>query len=397
MTDSISYLYSLESRGIKLGLKRTLSLLNDCNNPQNKLRCIQIAGTNGKGSVSAMISNALFLFGYKVGLYTSPHLIHLNERIRINGISIQNRDINFIINKHKKMIEKNEASFFEAMTMMAFTYFVNQKVDVAILETGLGGQYDSVTTCKPEATVLTPISMDHREILGDTIEKITYEKAGIIKKNIPIFSSKQNKKVENILNTIAKDNQSSIYFCKYNDSFKLKFLKGKHQEENAQLAYDVINNLFNINSKKLKKYILEAKWPGRYQIIKNTPYIIFDVGHNEDSINVFLDEYLKETISGKKYLIIVLQDRKNIKKISKRINSSFDQIICSQTPSKFSMKAEKLFNIFEKEKTEIIYNVKEAILKINDKLEENDSLAIIGSHYLGETILSVYKKTFDKL
>ena len=397
MTEITSYLYSLESRGIKLGLERTLSLLQDCNNPQNKLRCIQIAGTNGKGSVSALISNALSLLGYKVGLYTSPHLIHLNERIRINGFSIQNKNIDCIINKYKTAIEKNESSFFEVMTMLAFTYFVNEKVDIAILETGLGGRFDSVTACKPDATVFTPISMDHNEILGDTIEKITYEKAGIIKKNTPIFSSKQNEKVKKILNIQAKFHNASIHFCKYNNSFKLKFLKGKHQEENAQLAYDVVKNLFNINNQKLKKNILKTKWPGRYQVLKKSPYIIFDVGHNQEGINVFLNENKKEKIIGKKYLIIVLQNRKNIEKTSKKINVMFDQIICSETASKFSMKAEKLFNLFEKEKTEIIYNVKEAIIKVNDKLKKNDSLVIIGSHYLGETIQSVYKKSFEKL
>ena len=177
----------------------------------------------------------------------------------------------------------------------------------------------------------------------------------------------------------------------------MKFLKGKHQEENAQLAYDVVKNLFNINNQKLKKNILKTKWPGRYQVLKKSPYIIFDVGHNQEGINVFLNEYKKEKIIGKKYLIIVLQNRKNIEKTSKKINVIFDQIICSETDSKFSMKAEKLFNLFDKEKTEIIYNVKEAIIKVNDKLKKNDSLVIIGSHYLGETIQSVYKKSFEKL
>ena len=397
MSDLKAYLYSLETRGIKLGLSRTKSLLNDCNNPQNKLRCIQIAGTNGKGSVSAMLSNVLKLSGYKVGLYTSPHLINLNERIRINGSSINNKEINLILEKHKKAIEKNKASFFEAMTMLAFTYFVNKKVDIAILETGLGGKFDSVTTCNPEAVVFTPISMDHSEILGDTIEKIAVEKAGIIKNNIPIFSSKQEKKVEKILKVKAREKQSVVNFSNKINSIKLKFLKGTHQQENAQLAIDIIHKIFKIKHTQIYKYIEETKWPGRYQIINKLPFIVFDVGHNQEGISAFLDEFENEKISGKKYLIIVLQSRKKIEKVSNRINNIFDQIICSQTDNKQSMQAEILYNFFSKKNTIVIKNINEAIFKINDKLKKNDSLAIVGSHYLGKSIQRVYKNSFDSL
>ena len=397
MNDPISYLFSLENRGIKLGLERTKSLLKSCNNPHEKLKCIQIAGTNGKGSVSSMISNGLHSLGYNVGLYTSPHLIHLNERIRINGNQIKNDELTQIIKKNKNNIQKNNSSFFEAMTMIAFIYFKKKKVDFSILETGLGGRLDSVTTCFPQLTIFTPISMDHKEILGDTIEKIAYEKAGIIKNNVPVFSSKQNKKVKNILENQAKKKKTKIFYCQYKNIFKLKYLKGKHQEENAQLALDIISNLVPIEQQKIIYGIENTKWYGRYQILKKNPYIIFDVGHNEDGINVFLNEYKKEKIKGKKYLIIVLQNRKSITKIEKKINCIFDEIICSQTLSKFSMKAENLYNSIKSNKTKIIINIEKAIQNINNKLKLNDSLVIMGSHYLGESIKRVYKNSFDKL
>ena len=396
MIDSISYLHSLESRGIKLGLKRTQLLLKSCNNPQKKFRCIQIAGTNGKGSVSAMVANALTLLGFKVGLYTSPHLINLNERIRVNGLPITNQEINNIVNLYKKEIEINESSFFEAMTMIAFNYFVDKNVDIAILETGLGGKFDSVTTCYPDLIAFTPISMDHKEILGDTIEKIAKEKFGIIKKNIPICSSKQFKKVEKILKKLANEKKAPLFISDYQEKIKPNFLKGKHQQENAQLALDIIIHLVKIDKKKAIKFIELTKWPGRYQILKKKPYIIFDVGHNEEGINSFLEEYKKEKILGKRYLIFVLQKRKKIYKSKTIINKLFDQIICSQTSNQFSMSASELFEFFNK-KAIIIKNINDAINHINNKLKSKDSLAIIGSHHLGESIQRVYKNNFDKL
>ena len=396
MTESIVYLHSLETRGIKLGLKRTQLLLENCNNPQKNLRCIQIAGTNGKGSVSAMISNALIFSGYKVGLYTSPHLINLNERIRINGIPISNLEISIIVKKYKKEIEKNSSSFFEAMTMIAFTFFKKNNVDIAILETGLGGKFDSVTTCFPEATVITPISMDHKEILGDTIEKIAEEKFGIIKNNIPIFSSAQKNKVKRNLKKRAIEKKAPLFICNYKDNIKPIFLKGKHQKENAQLAYDVISYLFKIDKKKIIRSIEKTKWHGRYQILQKNPLIIFDVGHNDEGIKSFLEEYQKEKIKGKRYLIIVLQNRKKINQTRNIINKLFDQIICSETDNQFSMKASKLATFFNK-KAKQIKDINKAINHINQKLEKNDSLAIVGSHYLGKSIQRVYKNNFDKL
>ena len=395
--NNLSYLLALESRGIKMGLNRTKKLLDSCKNPEQNLKCIQIAGTNGKGSVASMLSNILIGLGLKVGLYTSPHLVSINERIRINGHPIKNKDLNYIIKKYKKSIEINKASFFEAMTLIAFSYFQIKKTDIAILETGLGGRYDSVTACNPELVVFTPISIDHKEILGDTIEKIALEKSGIIKFQTPIFSSKQKQSVRNILIKKAKEKECHINFCSYENHIKLKYLYGQHQNENAQLAYDVAKFLHSNKKDIILKKLKETKWPGRYQVIKKNPYIIFDVGHNEEGINVFLNQYEKENIIGKKYIIIVLQKRKSIINQAKRIENFFDLVICSETENKYSMDASVLNENFSKSKSIIIKNVEKAIKTINKKLDLNDSLVIIGSHYLGNSIQRVYKKSFDSL
>tara|TARA_Y100001980_G_C14552776_1_gene337325 strand:+ start:1458 stop:2648 length:1191 start_codon:yes stop_codon:yes gene_type:complete len=395
--NNLSYLLALESRGIKMGLNRTKKLLDSCKNPEQNLKCIQIAGTNGKGSVASMLSNILIGLGLKVGLYTSPHLVSINERIRINGHPIKNKDLNYIIKKYKKSIEINKASFFEAMTLIAFSYFQIKKTDIAILETGLGGRYDSVTACNPELVVFTPISIDHKEILGDTIEKIALEKSGIIKFQTPIFSSKQKQSVRNILIKKAKEKECHINFCNYENHIKLKYLYGQHQNENAQLAYDVAKFLHSNKKDIILKKLKKTKWPGRYQVIKKNPYIIFDVGHNEEGINVFLNQYEKENIIGKKYIIIVLQKRKSIINQAKRIENFFDLVICSETENKYSMDASVLNENFSKSKSIIIKNVEKAIKTINKKLDLNDSLVIIGSHYLGNSIQRVYKKSFDSL
>ena len=167
----LSYLLTLETKGIKLGLDRTRQILKACDNPHKKIKTIQIVGTNGKGSTSAMIANILKVSGYTVGLYTSPHLNTINERIRINGQAIPNNQIIKFIDQYKSHIDKLQISFFEAMTALALWHFNNAKVDIAVLETGLGGRLDSVSICSPELLVFTKISLDHQHILGSTIEK----------------------------------------------------------------------------------------------------------------------------------------------------------------------------------------------------------------------------------
>ena len=188
------YLFSLESKGIRLGLKRTLQLLKKCKSPHKRLNIIQIVGTNGKGSTSAILSKLLSL-EYSVGLYTSPHLYSFNERIRIDGRPIPNRIVAEFIKKFKPQIESVDASFFEVMTVMAVWYFSERKVDYAIMETGLGGRFDSVTACGAKIIGITPISMDHSHILGESILEIANEKIAAIKPNSDVFSVFQLKKI----------------------------------------------------------------------------------------------------------------------------------------------------------------------------------------------------------
>ena len=192
-------LFNLQRLGIKLGLEHTFRLLDFIGNPQDDLTMVHVAGTNGKGSTCAMIASILHASGKNVGLYTSPHLIRFNERIRINGYPIPDKQIITFMKKVGPVVQEIESTFFETTTAMAFDYFQQQKVDVAVIETGLGGRLDSTNVIKPKVTVISHISMDHMDILGKDIEKIANEKAGIIKNNVPLIIAEQTPKVKNIL------------------------------------------------------------------------------------------------------------------------------------------------------------------------------------------------------
>jgi len=245
------YLLSIESSTIKLGLERTIKLMNFCGNPQQGLPVIQVAGTNGKGSTSAMIAKILECAGYKVGLSTSPHLVNVNERIRVNGNPINDEMLALFIEKYKLGIEMFSASFFETITAMAFWFFKEKNVDIAVMETGLGGRLDSVTICNPILTVITPISLDHTEILGDSIKKIAYEKAGIMKKGVPCVISKQENQAYSVLNKSASKLNCDLIISTNTYSQIKPALMGKYQYENACLAYLLLkltNYIFQMNS-----------------------------------------------------------------------------------------------------------------------------------------------------
>ena len=185
---ALTKLFALHTFGMKLGLDNIKNFLDHIGNPQKKLKTIHVAGSNGKGSTSAFLSSILQELGNKVGLYTSPHFVRYNERIRINGIEIPDTYVAGFVQKYDKFIEEHKLTFFEVTTAIAFQYFVDEKVDIAVIETGLGGRLDATNVLSPLATVITSISLEHTHILGDTIEKITTEKAGILKSSVPVFT-----------------------------------------------------------------------------------------------------------------------------------------------------------------------------------------------------------------
>ena len=398
--DSVQYLLSIETRGIKLGLQRTRELMAACGNPQAGLPSIQVAGTNGKGSVCAMLANIFKTAGYKTGLFTSPHLVNVNERIRLNGLPIPNNEIDLFLQKYRIGIEKIEATFFETITAMAFWYFKKENVDIAILETGLGGRLDSVSICEPLATVMTPISLDHIEILGETLSEIAFEKAGILKKGIPCISAKQDNVVEEVLVKEGQRINAPIHFVKNKfPSNLIVNIPGTTQHENAQLAVSALKyiNNFEIQKTALKNGLQTVQWFARNQHIQHNPLVIFDVAHNVESIQSFLEYYSSLGITGKSVLIIALQSRKHIQPLVSTLQKVFEYIICTEAPGRNPMPAKVLGEYFtNKNQFEIIPNIEKAIRLGLETLKSQDGMAIIGSHCLGPAVSEVFKISFDK-
>ena len=398
-------LFKISTHKIKWGLNRTKKLLKACGNPEKNILSIQVAGTNGKGSTSAMLAN-IFQKKYKVGLFTSPHLIDFKERIRINFITIDTKHVKLFLNNFKQEIELIQPSFFEIMTVLSLWYFKKKNVDLAILETGLGGRLDSVTACENIITAFTNIDLDHQSILGKTISLIAQEKAGAITSHTQyIYSVEQHKKVTNLIKKQAYLFKLSPVIIKNNFKIKkLKHLDGRHQQINASLAFAIADKLYIEKFSKITKEdiidgIVNASWPGRFQTLQKNPTIIFDVAHNNAGLKSFiatLKSFIIKNNIKKKFLICAFEDNKNIKQQLKKLNSLFDIIVCTETAIKKSMSCKKLSQAFN---NKVSYNkdIKQALSSTINLATENDLLCIIGSHYFGPHINMIFNKSFAKI
>ena len=327
--DALHYLYEqlpmfsrIGTAAYKKDLSNTKQLCSVLNNPQTKFKSIHIAGTNGKGSVSHMLAAVLQTAGYKTGLYTSPHLKDFRERIKINGEDC-NKD--FVVDFTKKIkpeIEKLQPSFFELTVAMAFDYFVQQEVDIAVIETGLGGRLDSTNIIMPELSVITNIGYDHMNLLGNTLEKIAYEKAGIIKKNIPVIIGESINETKQVFQSTAKEKDAPLIFAQdkfYVQDFSYKHLQlkaevvdkkkdehhiyfldlpGIYQTKNIIAVLETIHQL-KLKNWKIKQHDIDTGLKkvkqltglhGRWEKIKDEPAVILDVAHNVDGIKQLTEQ-----------------------------------------------------------------------------------------------------------
>jgi dihydrofolate synthase/folylpolyglutamate synthase len=396
---------NIPSAKIKYGLDRTYQFLELCNNPQKNFPSIQIIGTNGKGTVAVMLSNILKDCGYKVGTFTSPHLVHINERISINNNHIEDEKIHYFLNNYYNKENSIEPSFFELMTVMAMWYFSREKVDIAILETGLGGRLDSITACENSVLVFTSISMDHHNILGASLKKIVSEKArAIINNSQECISFNQGEKINEILQEHAQKHSININFIDIqNNMFDLKYLRGNHQALNAHLAKEAAVKILkrdnvNININKIINSINNTSWYGRFQIIQNQPVVIYDVAHNNESLLSFINcfsNFANEQKYNKKYLIIAFEDNKKIKTVLRKYEKYFDYIVCSEANVRASMSCKSMRSIFSENKN-ISYNnnLYHSIVNSVSKLESNDIMAIIGSHFIAPTMQKIFENCF---
>lgn len=352
LEEALQKLFSLHQFGIKLGLENIEKLIEYLGNPEKKLKAIHIAGSNGKGSTASFISSLLQESGFRVGLYTSPHLIRFNERIRINGEMISDEYVLDFMNEVDSYIDNYSPTFFELTTALAFKYFSEQEVDYIVIETGLGGRLDATNVLNPLVSVITTISEEHTNILGTDLTSIAIEKGGIIKRGKKVVLGILDDEPKFALINKAKEFNSRYYLLEdfveyFDDSILFKYsndqimitdlnLKGQHQLENAALSILTISVLgLTITNtqilKGLKKVVENTGIQGRYEIANQFPMLIFDAAHNIEGVDEFIREFKRDSDKYSERIVIYgsMKD-KSYSKILKSLDSSFDKIFITE-------------------------------------------------------------------
>ena len=408
----LAHLYGLRRLGIKVGLEHTNELLRRCGSPHRGLKTIHIAGTNGKGSTAAMIQAILRESGLKVGLYTSPHLIRFNERIRINGLPISDEYIIEFMARFNSDIDVVEATFFEATTVLALHYFSNQEVDVAVIETGLGGRLDSTNVIDPELTIITSIDLDHQQLLGETLIDIAVEKAGIIKKQTPVLVCSQTPEVMDVIRKKAQESNSPIIYSNdpkniiidhHSTGFELDKkqyfvpLIGAHQAINAGLAIRaVMYHCPEMKQTEIQSGLSNTKWFGRFQpLLKKLP-IYYDVAHNPGGIRTIrasLDTLNSKVTNG----IMVLKNDKHVDQIALALDGLFNELFVASIPESDLMDEQLLFNALKAQNLNcnIMDSIEKGYTYLYDRALKGENGIIFGSHYVAESIFDYFEINFD--
>jgi dihydrofolate synthase/folylpolyglutamate synthase len=313
-------MYQLQgASAYKKDLTNTHLLIAHLHNPQEKVKCIHVAGTNGKGSTSHMLSSILQEAGYKVGLYTSPHLKDFRERIKINGKDISEEFVTNFINEHKFFFESNDMSFFEMTVGLAFDYFAKEKVDIAVIEVGMGGRLDATNIITPLVSVITNIGLDHTQFLGNTLEAVAFEKAGIIKPNISAVIGEYTTETKPVFLAKAKECDSEIYFA--SDLISENYpsdLIGDYQMHNKKTVIETITILnaekeFKITPENIKSGLLQVVkntgLQGRWQQLGQFPKVICDTAHNKNGLEIVLKQIQKEKFDALHIVLGVVNDK----------------------------------------------------------------------------------------
>ncbi|MCH7524513.1 MAG: bifunctional folylpolyglutamate synthase/dihydrofolate synthase [Bacteroidetes bacterium] len=302
----------------KEDLSNTLLLTKHLKNPETKFKSIHVAGTNGKGSTSHMIASILQETGYKVGLYTSPHLKDFRERIKINGKPVSKQFVIQFIENNKSFFEENSLSFFEMTVGMAFDYFAKQNVDIAIIEVGLGGRLDSTNIITPEVSVITNIGLDHTQFLGNTLQQIAFEKGGIIKPKVSVVIGETQKETTAVFMDLAKKNEAPIYFADELITTNYRSgLKGNYQKKNIKTAVQTIIEIrkkgFRISEHNIKEGLLNVTpntdLKGRWQILQHTPKVICDLAHNREGLTYVMNQLKEETFEHLHIVLGMVNDK----------------------------------------------------------------------------------------
>lgn len=408
MHNAISYLNSLGVHRVNLSLDRIAKILATFDNPHTKLTCIVIAGTNGKGSVATLIASILSTAGLKVGLYTSPHLVNISERIRVNGEEISLGDLSRLIMRIKGKASKTlteQPTYFEVLTAVAFVFFHEKQVDCAVLEVGMGGRFDATNIAEPIASVITNIYLDHTEYLGNTIDKIAYEKAGVIKYGVPVVTGAVGSALQ-VISAVAKKKSARVlrmgrdfssirnslaYFDYNGHSFNFVNLQlslpGLYQVYNATLAIATIETLrerfgIEINEKSLRIGLSTATWEGRMETVRLNPPLILDGAHNPSAAQA-LRISLMHAYPEKKFLFLIgmLAD-KDHENYLKELAPITEGMIITEVRSDRHMPSEDLANIARRyvDRVRVINDSEAAFIEL--KKHDSTPACVTGSLYL---------------
>lgn len=371
-----------------------VSFCNHLENPERKFKSIHVAGTNGKGSSSHMLASIFYEAGYKVGLYTSPHLKDFRERIRINGKKIEEELVIDFIEENKSFLENNRLSFFEMTVGMAFSYFESQHVDIAIIEVGLGGRLDSTNIITPEVSLITNIGFDHMDMLGDTLPKIALEKAGIIKQGIPVVISEFNPETAPVFKERANKMNAKIIFAEdlTFPSYKLGLL-GSYQKKNIKGVLAVLRELrgFNISEEHIangvERVVENTGLMGRWQQIASNPTIICDTAHNKEGLAMVIGQ-LKEQHFSKLHIVIGFVKEKDITNIVPLFPKNASYYFCRPQISR-GLDENIVCEIFQTQGYEgtAYSSVNEAFEAAKNKAYKDDFIYVGGSNFVVAEVL----------
>jgi dihydrofolate synthase / folylpolyglutamate synthase len=426
---TLNYLYSFVDYSLtrnlrysaeKFNLERMRSFMRLLGDPHLDYPIVHVAGTKGKGSICALIANVLKTAKYRTGLYTSPHLQEFTERIKVNDINIEKNELNNLVDEIKPFIGKiKELTTFEITTALAFLYFSREKVDIAVIEVGLGGRLDATNIVNPLVSIISTISKDHVKILGNTLEKIAIEKAGIIKNDVPVIVSFQKPRVNIFLKKIAQTKNSIFYdtqkeykyktiknsfkgqefFLTCVDGEKHSFflpLLGVHQIQNAITAYSAIqiikNNGFIIDDQNIYKGFATVDWPGRFEILREKPFLIIDSAHNVDSIIKLVNTI--NLILPKKEIILIFgaSEDKDIDGMLKIIIPRIHLLITTQSIHPRALEAGKVLRIAQEhgKKGISIPSIEDAFKLALEKWTEKSVIIATGSIFVAAAIRELW-------
>ncbi len=381
------------STAFKKDLTNILALSKELGFPEQKFKSIHVAGTNGKGSTSHILASILQEAGYKVGLYTSPHLKNFTERIRINGVEISEEKVTEFINGNKDFLEQQKMSFFEMTVGLAFDYFASEKVDIAIIEVGLGGRLDSTNSITPEVAVITNIGLDHTQFLGETLPEIAFEKAGIIKKNIPVVIGEEQAAVKGVFIAKAAKEGAPIYFASDASETYISDLVGDYQIQNSKTAVAAIKILkgYQVSKENIKNGLLNVvkntNLKGRWQVLQEHPKVICDTAHNKEGLAIVLNQLKKQPFKKLHIVLGVVADKK-LETILPLFPSSADYYFCKPAISRGLSEAvleanAKKFDLVGKKYSSVKLALKTALLNAN----QEDIIYVGGSTFVVAEII----------